>query len=165
MSVRLTFNRLQGAKSHPRPCCHLSFPIFHLLVFYSPRPIALKAVSNTIFFLFHQRKKNHSSSTQFFPHPQYLYIFLFIFSSHFSILRVRGRSLPRGGVVEILEQKTCCQVGISTARTFFAFSSFNSLHVTVNLCLYFGGENTLVFVAKSDCPRDICDSQCGEWSR
>lgn len=79
MSVRLTFNRLQGAESHPRPCCHLSFPIFHLLVFYSPRPIALKAVSNTIFFLFHQRKKNHSSSTQFFPHPQYLYIFLFIF--------------------------------------------------------------------------------------
>lgn len=165
MSVRLTFNRLQGAKSHPRPCCHLSFPIFHLLVFYSPRPIALKAVSNTIFFLFHQRKKIILHRLNFFPHPQYLYIFLFIFFLSLFDSACTGRSLPRGGVVEILEQKTCCQVGISTARTFFAFSSFNSLHVTVNLCLYFGGENTLVFVAKSDCPRDICDSQCGEWSR
>lgn len=62
-------------------------------------------------------------------------------------------------VVEILEQKTCCQVGIWTARDSF-FSIIHSLHVTVNLCLYFGRENTVVFVAKSD-TGNICDCESG----
>lgn len=80
MSVRLTFNRLQGGRIPPSTVLPSFFSHLSPIGFLFSPPHRTKSGFQYDFLSFSPKKKNHSSSTQFFsPSPISIYIFIYFF--------------------------------------------------------------------------------------